>query len=799
MAIDIVQREKELHDEKSRKKDYVEERIRNKKMKKKKDSTQETLAFDTITKEGVIVSQNRFTKILSFSDLNYRLAPEYRQSEIFDDWCDIINYFDSSVDFQLLFYNHLADETELSNKISINHKYDEFQEIRQEYNDFLQFQLLKGNNSLIKQHFVVFTVTQNNYEKAMTQLTHIENDLITKFKSLGVESFVFEFNEVLSLLHKLLNPDEPIRNIGYDEVIQTGLTVKDLISPMLINFSGNGNAFKLNSSYNTIGYLEIIASEISDAMLSELLDVGNFNLAVSFDITPMEQQKATKLVKTKMSDLDAMKIQEQKKAVRAGYDMDILPPELKSNINESEKLLEDIQARNERAFLVTITVMATENSIEALNSATYSIKSLCQKYNINFRVPSFQQEEALNTTMPFGMKQLHLERLLTTSSTGIFIPFVTQELFQSTGNPQYYGLNYLSKNMVLADRKQLRNPNGLILGTPGSGKSFGSKREIADVFFTTDDDILIIDPEKEYGALAGRLNGENIELSPTSRHHINPLDININYSDEDDPIALKTDFVTSMLELILGGKNGLTPIELSIISRVTIKIYGNYFVNPTKNNMPILEDLYNELLNQTEEEATTIARGLEMYVTGAFNFFNNQTNIDLDNRVVNFDISSLGKQMKKLAMLIVQDQIWNRVTINRKSNKFTRVYIDEFHLLLKEEQTANYSVEIWKRFRKWGGIPTGLTQNVKDLLSSPEIENIFDTTDFIMLYNQSYGDRKILSEKLNISPQQESYITNSPSGEGLLFYDNITLPFQDKFPEDTKLFKLLSTKPGEGN
>lgn len=799
MAIDIVQREKELNEAKANQRNYVEERIKAKRNKKKQNSTQSTVAFDTITPDGIIKSGHKYSKIVSFSDLNYQLAADHKQSAIFNAWCNIINYFDSSVEFQLFLYNHLANEHELKNKININNIHDNYQDIREEYNNFLHNQLVQGNNSMIKQHFIVFTVTHDKYEKAKGQLVHIENDLINQFKALGVDSYAFEFNEVLSLIHKLLNPDEPSRNIAYEAILETGLTVKDMVSPMLIQFSQNGNNFKLNNTYNTIGYMDILASEMSDAMLSELLDVGNFNLVVSFDIKPMEQHKATKLVKNKMTDLDSMKIDEQKKAVRSGYDMDILPPELKSSIDEAQKLLEDIQARNERAFLVTITIMISEKSTEDLETAIYSVNSLCQKYNIMFRIPSFQQEEALNTSLPIGVNQLHLERMLTTTSTGVFIPFVTQELFQTQGKPQYYGLNYLSRNMIMADRKNLRNPNGLVLGTPGSGKSFGSKREIVDVFLTTNDEIMIIDPEREYAPLVKALGGEVIDLSPNSRHHVNPLDINLNYSEDDNPIALKTDFITSLFELILGGKDGLTPIELSIISRVTIKIYESFLENPTKNNVPILEDLYNALLEQPESEAITIAKGLEMYVHGAFNFFNHPTNIDLENRIVNFDISGLGKQLKKLGMLIIQDQIWNRVSNNRDNKLFTRIYIDEFHLLLKEDQTASFSLEMWKRFRKWNGIPTGLTQNIKDLLASPEIENIFDNSDFYQLYNQSHGDRKILIDKLEISPMQEQYVTNSQPGEGLIIYDNIIIPFQDKFPTDTETYKLLSTKPGEGS
>ncbi|MBO6302531.1 MAG: ATP-binding protein, partial [Ruminiclostridium sp.] len=388
---------------------------------------------------------------------------------------------------------------------------------------------------------------------------------------------------------------------------------------------------------------------------------------------------------------------------------------------------------------------------------------------------------------------IEIKRGLTTSSTAIFVPFTTQELFQG-GEALYYGLNALSNNMILCDRKQLKNPNGLILGTPGSGKSFSAKREIANAFLTTRDDIIICDPEAEYFPLVERLNGQVIKISPTSSQFINPLDINLNYSDEDNPLALKSDFILSMCELIVGGKNGLEPIEKTIIDRCVRMVYREYLNSPDTVEMPILQDLYELILKQTEPEAQRIATALEMYVTGSLNVFNHRTNVDLNNRLICFDIKELGKQLKKLGMLVVQDAVWNRVTVNRAEHKSTRYYIDEFHLLLKEEQTAAYSCEIWKRFRKWGGIPTGLTQNVKDLLASREIENIFENSDFIYMLNQAGGDRQILAKQLNISPHQLSYVTNSGAGEGLIFFGNIIIPFVDKFPKDTELYRIMSTR-----
>ncbi|MBC1502145.1 conjugal transfer protein TraE, partial [Listeria weihenstephanensis] len=463
---------------------------------------------------------------------------------------------------------------------------------------------------------------------------------------------------------------------------------------------------------------------------------------------------------------------------------------------EAKSLLEDLQSRNERLFLITVLFTHTANSKQQLEDTLFQARGIAQKYNCALKTLDFQQEAALMSALPIGQNQIEIQRAMTTSSTAIFVPFTTQELFQGQ-NSLYYGLNALSSNMIMVNRKLLKNPNGLILGTPGSGKSFSAKREITNVFLVTNDDIIICDPESEYAPLVVTLGGQVIKISPTSTQYVNPMDLNLNYSDDDNPLSLKADFILSLCELIVGGKNGLEPVEKTLIDRAVRFVYQDYLLDPRPENMPILEDLYNVLKAQPELEATRIATSLEIYVTGSLNVFNHQTNVDINNRLVCFDIKELGKQLKKLGMLIVQDQVWNRVTLNRAQKKSTWYYIDEFHLLLKEEQTAAYSVEIWKRFRKWGGIPTGLTQNIKDLLASREIENIFENSDFIYMLNQASGDRQILSKQLNISPHQLSYVTNSNEGEGLIFYGNVIIPFVDKFPKDTELYKIMTTKPDE--
>lgn len=741
------------------------------------------------------VTDSYYTKTVQFQDINYQLNQNEDKTAIFDGWCDFLNYFDSSVRFQLSFVNMSANKDNYARYITISPQGDDFDSIRLEYTQMLQNQLARGNNGLIKTKYLTFGVEADGLKAAKPRLERIETDILNNFKRLGVAAEPMNGMERLRLLHGMLHMDEqePFR-FSWDWLAPSGLSVKDFIAPSSFEFR-TGRSFGVGRRIGCASFLQILAPELNDRMLADFLDMES-SLIVSMHVQSVDQVKAIKTIKRKITDLQKMTIEEQKKAVRAGYDMDIIPSDLATYGTEAKKLLQDLQSRNERMFLLTFIVVNTAGSRQQLDNNVFQAASIAQKYNCQLTRLDFRQEEGLMSSLPLGLNQIEIQRGLTTSSVAIFIPFTTQELFQDGKEALYCGLNALSNNLIMVDRKSLKNPNGLILGTPGSGKSFAAKREIANVFLVTDDDIIICDPEAEYGPLVERLHGQVIKISPTSPHYINPMDLNLNYSDDENPLSLKSDFILSLCELIVGGKDGLMPVEKTIIDRCVRMVYRDYLSDPVPENMPILEDLYNELRRQEEKEAQYIATALEIYVSGSLNVFNHRTNINIENRIVSFDIKELGKQLKKIGMLIVQDAVWNRVTVNREAHKSTRYYIDEMHLLLREEQTAAYTVEIWKRFRKWGGIPTGITQNVKDLLSSREVENIFENSDFILMLNQASGDRQILAKQLNISPHQLSYVTHSGEGEGLLFYGNVILPFVDRFPRG-ELYNLLTTKPQE--
>ena len=801
-------------------------------------SAQNSIPYREMAKDGICrVQEKYYSKTIRFYDINYQLAQNEDKNAIFENWCDFLNYFDSTIHFQISFINHHSNMKEFESVIQIQPQNDAFDDVRMEYAQMLRDQLARGNNGLVRTKYITFGIEAENIREAKPKLERIEADILNNFKVLGVSAYPLNGEERLQILYETFNPEEKVPfQFSYDRILRSGMGTKDFVAPTSFVFK-EGKTFQMGNTIGAASYLQILAPELTDKMLAEFLDM-NRNPIVNLHIQSIDQMKAIKLVKNKVTDINRMKIEEQKKAVRAGYDMDIIPSDLNTYGGEAKRLLEDLQSRNERMFLVTVLFLNTAKTKQELDNAVFQTAGIAQKYNCSLRRLDYMQEQGLMSSVPLGMNMIPIKRALTTTSTAIFVPFTTQELFMG-GESLYYGLNALSNNMIMVDRKKLKNPNGLILGTPGcftgetklllpdgrkvsflelfaekeevfvnsfdfqkqelvkargydvrctkevtelvevelengetvrctpdhwfltqsagyveacnlkvgakfipehevkavrflsleeavpvydisvegyqnfllscgvvvhnSGKSFAAKREIANVFFATQDDIIIGDPEGEYYPLVHALGGQVIHISPTSHDYINPMDINLDYSDDDNPLGFKSDFILSLCELIMGSRNGIEAEEKSVIDRCLPLVYQKYFENPIPENMPVLGDLYDCLRKQEEVQAQRIATALEIYVNGSLNVFNHHTNVELNNRIVCFDIKDLGKQLKKLGMLIVQDQVWNRVTVNRVAHKSTRYYIDEFHLLLKEEQTAAYSVEIWKRFRKWGG------------------------------------------------------------------------------------------------
>ena len=675
------------------KKRIVKQKQKAKKASKVPHSVQESITYEEMFKDGICrVNDHFYTKCIRFGDINYQLAQNEDKTAVFEYWCDFYNYFDSSISLQISCMSQYVNVKEMEGSIDIPPQDDEFNPIRREYDGVLKTQLAKGNNGLLRKKYVTFGIEAANVKAAKPKLERIEADIINNLKAMGVSAESLSGYERLKVMSGMLNPElqEPFI-FNYDLISRTGLNTKDFIAPTSLDFR-DSRSFKMGRTFGAVSFLQILAPELSDKMLADFLDMDN-SIVVNLHVQSIDQAKAIKQIKLKITDLDKMKIEEQKKAVRSGYDMDVLPSDLVTYGSEAKKLLEDLQSRNERMFLVTVLIMNTAKNKQKLENTVFQTAAIAQKYNCSLKRLDYQQEQGLMSSLPIGLNQIDIQRGLTTSATAIFVPFTTEELFQN-GEALYYGINAISNNMIMADRKLLKNPNGLILGTPGSGKSFSAKREMTNAFLITKDDIIICDPEGEYSPLVELLKGQVIRISPNSDQYINPMDININYSEDESPISLKADFILSLCELIVGSKTGLEPVEKTIIDRCVRMVYRDYLEHPDPEKMPIMEDLYNCILAQDEPEAKRIATALEIYVKGSLNVFNHRTNVDIDNRLICFDIKELGKQLKKIGMLVVQDQVWNRVTINRAEHKSTRYYIDEFHLLLKDEQTAAYSVEI---------------------------------------------------------------------------------------------------------
>ncbi|KXB66399.1 putative septum site-determining protein MinC [Parvimonas sp. KA00067] len=752
----------------------------NKNAKTNNVTTEDTVLPLEVYKNGVFkISKNEYSKTLEFFDRNYTALSEEDRENLFINFSEILNSFDSSNSYQFSYINCGEKSFKLEDRFKIENKNDAFDEFRDEYNQILKNKINK-NKGFEKRKFLTFKTTAKNLKEANINLTGMEKDLKKQFKELDTEIKILNLEERLSLFYEMLNPH---KNLDFGQIDQ-----KEKITPKLLDFSKD-DEFKINEMVAQTFYLEITGSEISDEILKEFVEV-NEDLYINFHIEPIDQLDGTNLVAKTLTNLQQMKIEEQKKAIKSGYDMDLIGGKLKENLDSVESLLEDVKSKNEKLFKVTIlfTILAKDKLYSRKILA--SLRKIAKRNNSILKPLKYLQEQGLVSSLPLCKNEIESMRILTTSSVAAFIPFKTKELI-TKGNPFYYGNNQISKNIICLDRMYLNSANGLILGSTGSGKSFAAKEEMTLSYLLTDDEIIILDPEREYIELTKALDGEVIEISPNSKNYINPLDINLGYGGEDFALSIKLDFVLSFFELIL--KRSLEPREDSIIDRAVREIYKEYFKNPKKENIPILEDLYNELLSYKTDISYELCESLEFYVKGSMNIFNHHTNIDIKKRIICYDINSLGEKLRKIGMQIIQNEVWNRVTVNRNKKILTRYYVDEAHLFFEDPTTAKFNTQVYKRFRKYGGVPTLMTQNVKNILAYKGVEDIFENTDFILILKQAPKDREIMARLLNLSLEQEKYISNPDKGSGLIKFGKDIVPFENKFPKTTKLYKLLQT------
>lgn len=747
-------------------------------------TSEETLTYKKLYKNGILfLGKKKYSKTLKFTDTNYNILDDEKKESVFYKFSKILDYFDSTINLQFSYYNQKNRDSELIESLKIENKNNDFNIYIEEYNEILK-EKLSLNDNFRKEKYLTITLQAENLKDSISKFSLIEKELIKNFSKMGSEIKFLNGVERAKLIFELLNYNKEFDFENYRKIEDS----KKYIAPDSFNFSDK-NFFKIDKITGTSFLLEIIGTELSDEILQDFLEL-NEELYINFHITPIDQEKGIKLVKRTLTDLNKMKIEEQKKAIRAGYDMDIISENLKEAIASVTELLNDVRGKNENLFYVTIIFTSINEKFNNLKNVIGRLKKLSKKHTCSLKQLELIQEQALISSLPFGLNQLENRRLLTTSATSIFMPFKSKEIIYPSGI--YYGVNPLTNNVLIADRLKLKTPNGLILGSSGSGKSFAAKKEISLSFFLSNDEILILDPEDEYTKLVKALGGEAIEISASSKNFINPLDINLNYGGDDlDAISFKTDFMLSFFELII--KRPLDSIENTIVDRALKTIYQPYLKNPITENIPILEDLYNVLLSYRDSKSRALAESLEFYVKGSLNIFNHHTNVDITNRICSYNIKQLGNKLKKLGMQIIQDQVWNRVTINRNRNILTRYYADEFHLFLQDSLTASFFTETYKRFRKWGGVPTGITQNIKNVLAYEGVEDIFENSEFILMLKQAPKDRAILCDLLQLSEKQEEYITDSEIGTGLMKFGKYTVPFKDRFPKNTKLYELLQS------
>ena len=757
-------------------------------------SVQDIIPVKAICEDGIfLVGKNKYSKSFKFLDINYAVASKEDKEALFLDYSEILNSLDTGATTKITINNRRINKLDFEKRILLKDTNDNLDKYRKEYNQMLISQA-KNANEIVQEKIITISVYKNSIEEARNYFTRAYTELTNHFNSLGSKCIELDTKERLRIAHDFYRTGEETSfHFNLHESMKKGHNFKDFVCPDTVEFEKD--YFKLGNRYGRVLFLKEYASYINDDMVSELTDL-NKNMMLSIDIIPIPMDEAVKEAENRRLGVETNITNWQRKQNANNNFSAIIPYDMEQQRNDSKEFLDDLTLRDQRMFLTVITIVVTDDTKEKLDIDTDALLQIASKNLCQLGILRFQQLDGLNTVLPFGVRKIDALRTLTTESLAVFMPFKVQEIRHENGI--FYGQNAISKNMIIADRRQLLNGNSFILGVSGSGKSFTAKQEIASIKLKdANADIILLDPEREYSPLVKALGGEVIKISATSNNHINAMDMNSEYGDGANPVILKSEFILSLCEQLIGSNN-LGPKQKSIIDRCTANVYrvfqqGNYQGIP-----PTLQDFRDELLKQPEEEAKEIALAIELFTNGSLNTFAMNTNVNTSNSLICYDILDLGKQLLPIGMLVVLDSILNRITANRVKGKNTYIFIDEIYLLFQYEYSANFLFTLWKRVRKYGAFCTGITQNVEDLLQSHTARTMLANSEFIIMLNQASTDRLELAKLLNISDLQMSYITNVGAGEGLIKVGSSLVPFSNRFPKNTELYKLMTTKPGEG-
>ena len=755
-------------------------------------SVQDAIPIQRIWPDGIFQVGSRFSKTFSFTDINYSIASKEDKTAMFLDYSELLNALDSGASAKITINNRKINKAEFEKSLLLPMKEDGLDHFRKEYNEMLLSKVTGTNNSVVQDRYITITVAKRNIDEARTYFSRVGTDLITHLSQLSSIGKELDAATRLQVFRDFFKGSEPVA-FAFDlkEQMKKGYSFKDWLCPDSMEFQNDH--FRINDRWGRVLYLQGYASYIKDAMISELCDLDR-SLMLSIDILPIPTDEAVREMQNKLLGVETNASNWQRKQNAANNFSAVLPYDMELQRTETREMLNDLTSRDQRMMFGLVTMVHLADTREQLDSDTETILTTARKHLCQMSVLRWQQKDGLDTVLPYGFRKISALRTLTTESTAVLIPFRAQEIMQTGG--VYYGQNAVSKNMIVADRRKLLNGNSFRLGVSGSGKSFSAKEEIVSIALSTDDDILILDPESEFGFLVEALGGEVIQVSAASNTHLNAMDMDKAYGDERNPLIEKSEFILSLFEQLVGA-GGVSAKEKSILDRCTYDVYREYMANNYEGKAPTLKDLYDTLLKQPEPEARGLALSSELFITGSLNTFAQHTNVDTKARIIAYDIRELGEQLMPIGMLVTLDAIFNRVIQNWKKGKTTWIFADEIYLMFRYEYSANFFYKLWKRIRKYNGLVTGLTQNIDELLRSDTARLMLANSEFLILLNQSATDRDELAELLHISENQLGYITNVAAGCGLIRCAGNIVPFENTFPRNTHLYQLMTTKPDE--